>query len=155
MFRLCDCSDNDELVDSVGPGRAGWSSFPDLGQPHPPPGQLCTILYFFLSGMGNIDDQHRNPNTNNKDHLVGQLTTHACTQDKRHSLQTRKTHVPCLQFCNGLSSSLTLIVSVPFFSHLQINMFCLLLKACRSLWVEVGCNANLIETGRSPTRVVK
>ena len=24
--------------------------------------------------MGNIDDQYRNPNTNNKDHLVGQLT---------------------------------------------------------------------------------
>ena len=25
--------------------------------------------------MGNIDDQHRNTNMNNKDHLVGQLTT--------------------------------------------------------------------------------
>ena len=24
--------------------------------------------------MGNIDDQHRNPNMNNKDHMVGQLT---------------------------------------------------------------------------------
>ena len=24
--------------------------------------------------MGNIDDQHRNTNMNNKDHLVGQLT---------------------------------------------------------------------------------
>ena len=31
-------------------------------------------LYFFVSGMGNIDDQHRNPNMNNKDHLVGKLT---------------------------------------------------------------------------------
>ena len=36
--------------------------------------QLSTILYFFVSGMGNIDDQHRNPNMNNKDHIVGQLT---------------------------------------------------------------------------------
>ena len=34
-----------------------------------------TILYFFVSGMGNIDDQHRNPNMNNKGHLVGQLTS--------------------------------------------------------------------------------
>ena len=25
--------------------------------------------------MGNIDDQHRNTNINDKDHLVGQLTT--------------------------------------------------------------------------------
>ena len=25
--------------------------------------------------MGNIDDQHRNTNMNDKDHLVGQLTT--------------------------------------------------------------------------------
>ena len=25
--------------------------------------------------MGNIDDRHRNPNMNNKDHLVGQLTS--------------------------------------------------------------------------------
>ena len=24
--------------------------------------------------MGNTDDRHRNPNMNNKDHLVGQLT---------------------------------------------------------------------------------
>ena len=29
-----------------------------------------TILYFFVSSMGNVDDQHRNPNMNNKDHLV-------------------------------------------------------------------------------------
>ena len=27
--------------------------------------------------MGNIDDQHRNTNMNDKDHLVGQLTTSA------------------------------------------------------------------------------
>ena len=33
------------------------------------------MLYFSVSGMGNIDDQHRNTNMNNKDHLVGQLTT--------------------------------------------------------------------------------
>ena len=32
------------------------------------------VLYFFVSGMG-IDDQHRNTNMNDKDHLVGQLTT--------------------------------------------------------------------------------
>ena len=25
--------------------------------------------------MGNIDDQHRNPNMNDKDHIVGQLTS--------------------------------------------------------------------------------
>ena len=35
-----------------------------------------TLLYYIslLSGLWNIDDQHRNPNMNNKDHHVGQLT---------------------------------------------------------------------------------
>ena len=30
-------------------------------------------LYYIslLSGLGNIDDQNRNPNMNNRDHLVG------------------------------------------------------------------------------------
>ena len=37
---------------------------------------LSTSLYykFLLSGLWNIDDQHRNTNMNDKDHLVGQLT---------------------------------------------------------------------------------
>ena len=35
------------------------------------------VLYYIslLSGLGNIDDQNRNPNMNNRDHLVGQPTT--------------------------------------------------------------------------------
>ena len=35
-----------------------------------------TALYYIslLSGLGNIDDQNRNPNIINRDHLVGQLT---------------------------------------------------------------------------------
>ena len=32
----------------------------------------CTI-FLCIWGMGNIDDQHRNTNMNDKDHLVGQL----------------------------------------------------------------------------------
>ena len=34
---------------------------------------LLDVLYFFVSGMGNIDDQHRNTNMNNKDHLVAYI----------------------------------------------------------------------------------
>ena len=35
-------------------------------------------LYYIslLSGLGNIDDQNRNPNINNRDHLVGRPTSH-------------------------------------------------------------------------------
>ena len=36
---------------------------------------LCYIYLYLLSGIWNIDDQHRNPNIDNRDHLVGQLTT--------------------------------------------------------------------------------
>ena len=45
----------------------------------------------FVSGMGNIDDQHRNPNMNNKDHLVGQLVTSA--------------QATILQLCNSVYSN--------------------------------------------------
>ena len=37
----------------------------------------CRIAQYYislLSGIWNIDDQNRNPNINNRDHLVGQLT---------------------------------------------------------------------------------
>ena len=33
------------------------------------------VLYFSVIWLSNIDDEHRNTNMNNKDHLVGQLTT--------------------------------------------------------------------------------
>ena len=45
------------------------------------------VLYFFVSGMGNINTEiqintetqkHRNTNINDKDHLVGQLTRWPC-----------------------------------------------------------------------------
>ena len=32
-------------------------------------------LMMMMIILGNIDDQHRNPNMNNKDHIVGQLNT--------------------------------------------------------------------------------
>ena len=37
----------------------------------------CTLLCYIslLSGLWNIDDRHQYPMSNNKDHLVGQLTT--------------------------------------------------------------------------------
>ena len=37
----------------------------------------CSIALYYislLSGLGNIDDQNRNPNVNNRDHLVRQWT---------------------------------------------------------------------------------
>ena len=38
-------------------------------------GHSSIALYYIslLSGLGNIDDQNRNPNINNRDHLFGQL----------------------------------------------------------------------------------
>ena len=39
---------------------------------------LCYIS--LLSGIWNIDDQHRNPNINNRDHLVGRLTRRTVTK---------------------------------------------------------------------------
>ena len=58
-----------------------WSNWLDHHHPPTPP-QHSTILW-----MGNIDDQHRNPNMNKKDHTVRQLTScanfwsvHNCTK---------------------------------------------------------------------------
>ena len=38
---------------------------------------ISIALYYIslLSGLGNIDDQNRNPNINNRDHLVGRPTS--------------------------------------------------------------------------------
>ena len=38
-------------------------------------GSIAQYYISLLSGIWNIDDQNRNPNINNRDHLVGQLTT--------------------------------------------------------------------------------
>ena len=52
--------------------------------------------------MGNKDDQHRNPNTNNKDHLVGQLTKsgpeHMANHQHHTGLLTRPCHLPAHHF---------------------------------------------------------
>ena len=39
------------------------------------PPQYSTILYYYITILYYIDDQNGNPNINNRDHLVGQLTT--------------------------------------------------------------------------------
>ena len=48
-----------------------------------------------------LDDQHRNPNMNNKDHLVGQLTRGAEAQksSQRVSVANRKIFAPPENFC--------------------------------------------------------
>ena len=48
-------------------------SWQDWFPPARRPGKMqhSTLLYFFVSGRGNTDDQRRNPNINNKDQLVG------------------------------------------------------------------------------------
>ena len=40
----------------------------------------CAIFLFYLGrdGRDGRDDHHRNPNSNDKDHLVGQLTSFWC-----------------------------------------------------------------------------
>ena len=57
----------------------------------------CTI---FLGHLGmEIDDRHRNPNINIRDHLVGQSTT-------LMPIEQYRTIKPCLPNFNGLNSTL-------------------------------------------------
>ena len=42
------------------------------------------LIFTFLGGQGDLlDDQHRNTNMNDKDHLVGQLTTSKAACDAK------------------------------------------------------------------------
>ena len=43
---------------------------------------LAHCCAIFLCSLGR-DDHHRNPNTNDRDHLVGQLTSIDCANDCR------------------------------------------------------------------------
>ena len=67
-----------------------WSNWLDHHHPPTPP-QHSTILW-----MGNIDDQHRNPNMNKKDHTVRQLTSFLVCRHKISTASVIGTPVICI-----------------------------------------------------------
>ena len=51
-----------------------WGNVVGTSDTRPAIPSIALYYISLLSGMWNIDDQYRNPNINNRDHLVGQLT---------------------------------------------------------------------------------
>ena len=64
------------ITSRLNPKSATWGSARSrwLWWPY---GSIALYYISLLSGLGNIEDQNRNPNVNNRDHLVGRPTRRA------------------------------------------------------------------------------
>ena len=72
----------------------------------------CTLFLCYLDAeIGEIDDQYRNPNINNRDHLVGQLTIIKIT---RHCTDS---FIPFHDLCAFSSLLFNIIESILMFKH--------------------------------------